>query len=102
MPNPKYAHQLRTAKVKLEDRNEAVLMGLDWKSYALHQFDTHYCNMMALLQLATDPFTNEIEGDLQPCLLASKASQALSPDARPNATIRKELYRTGLRVAYYW
>jgi hypothetical protein len=35
--------------------------------------------MMALFQLATDPFTNEIDGDLHPCLLVSKASQADNP-----------------------
>jgi hypothetical protein len=34
---------------------------------------------MALFQLATDPFTNEIDGDLHPGLLASKASQADNP-----------------------
>jgi hypothetical protein len=35
--------------------------------------------MMAQFQLATDPFTNEIDGALYPCLLASKASQADNP-----------------------
>jgi hypothetical protein len=35
--------------------------------------------MMAQFQLATDPCTNEIDGDLHPCLLAYKASQADNP-----------------------
>jgi hypothetical protein len=61
------------------DLNQAVLMGLDWKSNSLHQLDTNYSKMMAQFQLATDPFTNEIDGDFHPCLLASKASQADNP-----------------------
>jgi hypothetical protein len=54
-------------------------MGLDWKTNSLHHLDTHYSKMLAQFQLATDPFTNEIDGDLHPCLLASKASQANNP-----------------------
>jgi hypothetical protein len=46
-PNPKYAHHLRTAKVKLGDLNQAVLMGLDWKTNLLNQLDSHYSQMLA-------------------------------------------------------
>jgi hypothetical protein len=54
-------------------------MGLDWSRNQLHSVPSHYSKMMALLQLATDPFTNEIDGDLHPCVLASKACQADNP-----------------------
>jgi hypothetical protein len=42
--------------------------------------------MMAMLQLATDSFTNEIDGDLHPCLLSSKASQADNPTLMDSMT----------------
>jgi hypothetical protein len=77
-PNPKYT-QLSSAKIKLGDLNQAVLMGLDWSRNQLHSVPSHYSKIMALFQLGTDPFTNEIDGDLHPCLLASKASQADNP-----------------------
>jgi hypothetical protein len=35
--------------------------------------------MMAMFQLATDPETNDVNGDLHTCLLTSKASQADIP-----------------------
>jgi hypothetical protein len=35
--------------------------------------------MMVLLQLATDQVTKEIDGEIHPCLLASKASQSDNP-----------------------
>jgi hypothetical protein len=54
-------------------------MHLGWKSNLLKQVPTYYSNLMALLQLATDPFTNEIDGNLHPCLLSSKASQVDNP-----------------------
>jgi hypothetical protein len=54
-------------------------MSLDWKSSVLHLVPTYYSKMMALVQLATNPYTNEIDGDLHPCLLTSMASQADNP-----------------------
>jgi hypothetical protein len=78
-PNPKYANHLSTSKVRIGDLNQAVLMGLDWKQNQQQPVSTNYSKLMALLQLATDPFTHEIDGDLHPCLLASKASQADNP-----------------------
>jgi hypothetical protein len=54
-------------------------MNLDWTSNQLQQVPTYYSKMMALLQMATDPFSGEIDGDIHPCLLASKASQADNP-----------------------
>lgn len=84
-PNPKYVHHAErfihhaNKSVKLRDYDRSVFMNLNWKSNFLQQVPTYYSKMMALLQLATDPFTNEIDGDLHPCLLASKASQADNP-----------------------
>jgi hypothetical protein len=95
-PNTKYAHHLRTAKVKLGDLNQVVLMGLDWKTNSLHQLDTHYIKMMA--QLATDPFTNEIDGDPHPCLLASKASQADNPTFEEAVDPTSVKSRTGFAI----
>jgi hypothetical protein len=51
--------------------------GLEIKSTSTSS--NYYSKMMALLQLATDPFTNEIDGDLHPCSLSSKASQEGNP-----------------------
>jgi hypothetical protein len=78
-PNPKYTHHLSSAKVRLGDLNQSVLMGLDWAQNHLQPAPTYYSRMMALFQLATDPFTNEIDGDQHPCLLSSKASQSDNP-----------------------
>jgi hypothetical protein len=84
-PNPKFVQHAErfvhhaNKSVRLRDYDRGQFMNLDWKSNLLHQVPTYYSKMMAMLQLATDPFTNEIDGDLHPCLLASKASQADSP-----------------------
>jgi hypothetical protein len=40
-PNPKYT-QLSSAKIKLGDLNQAVLMGLDWSRNQLHAVPSHY------------------------------------------------------------
>jgi hypothetical protein len=65
--------------VKFRDYERSSLINLDWKCNLLQQVPTYYSKMMALLQLATDPFTHEIDGDIHPCLLSSKASQADNP-----------------------
>jgi hypothetical protein len=54
-------------------------MALNWKDNTLQEQSTHYSRMMALLQLATDPYSNKIDGELHPCLLTSKASQSDNP-----------------------
>jgi hypothetical protein len=54
-------------------------MALDWSENELHSVSTYYSKMMALFQLATDPVTKEIDGEIYPCLLASKASQSDNP-----------------------
>jgi hypothetical protein len=77
-PNPKFL-QHASAKIRLRDLLQGQLMSLDWRSNALQQASTYYSRMMASLQLATDPYTNEIDGDIHPCLLSSKASQADNP-----------------------
>jgi hypothetical protein len=59
--------------------NESVSMALDWTSNKVVQTESNYFQMMAMFQLRTDPFTNEIGGDLHPYLLVSKASQADNP-----------------------
>jgi hypothetical protein len=84
-PNPKYVQNAEkfvhhaNSSVRLRDFDRGGLMSLDWKSTVLHSVPTYYSKMMALVQLATDPYTNEIDGDLHPCLLTSKASQADNP-----------------------
>ncbi|KAG7349585.1 reverse transcriptase RNA-dependent DNA polymerase [Nitzschia inconspicua] len=85
-PNPRYADhvhnypaQLESRKFKLKSLNESVLMALDWSKNQVLQTASNYSKMMALFQLATDPFTNEVDGELHPCLLTSKASQADNP-----------------------
>jgi hypothetical protein len=54
-------------------------MAFNWTRNELHPVPTHHSQMMALLQLATDQFTQEIDGAIHPCLLASKASQSHNP-----------------------
>ncbi|KAG7374494.1 reverse transcriptase RNA-dependent DNA polymerase [Nitzschia inconspicua] len=71
--------KLETRKFKLKSLNDSVLMALDWSKNQVLQTASNYSKMMALFQLATDPFTNEIDGELHPCLLTSKASQADNP-----------------------
>jgi hypothetical protein len=68
-PNPKYAHPLRTTKVKLGDLNQAMLMGLDWKSCwpSWGYFSTfkgrHHCHGHTLLYLVVRlPTTIESTG----------------------------------------
>jgi hypothetical protein len=80
-PNPKYVQYTHHANksTRLRDYDRGVLMNLDWSSNQLQQVPTYYSKMMALLQLAIDPFTDEIDGDLHPCLLSSKASQEDNP-----------------------
>jgi hypothetical protein len=77
-PNPKYA-QLANSKFKLKSLNESTLMALDWSKNQVLQAASNFSQMMALFQLSTDPLTNEIDGDLHPCLLASKVSQEDNP-----------------------
>jgi hypothetical protein len=50
--------------------------------------------MMALLQFATDPFSNQIDGDLRPCLLASKTSQA------NNSTLQRDVATSTMEAEY--
>ncbi|KAG7370589.1 reverse transcriptase RNA-dependent DNA polymerase [Nitzschia inconspicua] len=71
--------QYANSSFKLSSLHNSVLMALDWTQSRVLPSPTNYNRMMALLNLATDPFTNEIDGDLHPCLLASKASQADNP-----------------------
>jgi hypothetical protein len=74
-PNPKYVQHSNTKVIR--DLIHAFLRG--WGTNKLQTVPTYYSKMMAAFQLATDPFTVEIDGDLHPCLLASKASQADNP-----------------------
>jgi hypothetical protein len=80
-PNPKYVQYTHHANrsTRLRDYDRGILRNLDWTSNQLQQVTTYYSKMMALLQMATDPFSGEIDGDIHPCLLASKASQADNP-----------------------
>ncbi|KAG7341235.1 reverse transcriptase RNA-dependent DNA polymerase [Nitzschia inconspicua] len=71
-----YPAQLESQKFKLKSLNESFLMALDWSKNQVLQTVSNYSKMMALFQLATNPFTNEVDGELHPCLLTSKASQA--------------------------
>ncbi|KAG7373658.1 reverse transcriptase RNA-dependent DNA polymerase [Nitzschia inconspicua] len=71
--------QYANSSFKLSALQNSVLMALDWTQSRVLPSPTNYSRMMALFNLATDPFTNEIDGDLHPCLLASKASQADNP-----------------------
>jgi hypothetical protein len=93
-PNPKYAH-LGNSRIRLQDFIESELLGLDWTKNALQEAPTYYSKMMALLQLATDPFSSEIDGDLHPCLLSTKASQADNPsfDEAMNGPHRDGFYQ---------
>ncbi|KAG7368580.1 reverse transcriptase RNA-dependent DNA polymerase [Nitzschia inconspicua] len=77
-PTSRYL-QYANSSFKLSSLHNSVLMALDWTQSRVLPSPTNYNRMMALLNLATDPFTNEIDGDLHPCLLASKASQADNP-----------------------
>jgi hypothetical protein len=54
-------------------------MALDWTSTPVRAAASNFNRMMALFQLTTDPVTNEVDGELHPCLLTSKASQADNP-----------------------
>jgi hypothetical protein len=80
-PNPKYVQYVHHANksIRLRDYDIGQFMNLNWNSNQIHQVPTQHSKMIALLQLATDPFTNEIDGVLHPCLLSSKASQADNP-----------------------
>jgi hypothetical protein len=79
-PNQNYS-QLSQAnsKIRLGDLDQKTLMCIDREKNELQAVPTYYSKMMGLLQLATDLFPNEIDGDLHPCLLASKACQADNP-----------------------
>jgi hypothetical protein len=66
-------------RIRLRDIDRAALMALDWTKNEFKSVPTYYSKMMALLQLATDPVTKEIDGEMHPRLLASKASQSDNP-----------------------
>jgi hypothetical protein len=48
-------------------------MAFDWKQDPSQEAPIYYSKMMALLQLATDPFSNEVDRDLHSCLFSTKA-----------------------------
>jgi hypothetical protein len=54
-------------------------MGLDWTGNHHHNATSNFSKMMATFQLANDPITGDIDGELHPFLFASKASQADNP-----------------------
>jgi hypothetical protein len=64
-PNPRYAHNTNVS-VRLQDICLSALLSLNGKDNTLREESTHYSRMLALLQLVTDPYSNEIDGDMNP------------------------------------
>jgi hypothetical protein len=77
-PNPKYAPLWKFKNPTARPQRKCI-DGIRLDKNALQEAPTYYSRMMALLQLATDPFLGEIDGGLYPCLLSTKASQADNP-----------------------
>jgi hypothetical protein len=79
-PNPRYSNFCSgDIRVKLRNIDRAALMALDWTRNEMHPVSTNHSQMLAHLQLATDPVKQEIDGEIHPCLLSSKASQSDNP-----------------------